>query len=52
MTRGPRQPTGLTPASLYRRIVSWEIRARSLANRRWIALILGCSSVIFLVDCI
>ena len=28
---GPRQPRGLTPASLYRRMVSWDIRDRSLA---------------------
>ena len=30
-TMGPRQPKGLTPASRYRRMVSWEIRARSRA---------------------
>lgn len=33
MTIGPRQPIGLTPASLYSRIVSWEMRVRSLAYR-------------------
>ena len=27
---GPRQPRGLTPASLYRRMVSWDTRDRSL----------------------
>jgi hypothetical protein len=30
-TIGPRQPNGLTPASLYSRMVSVEIRERSLA---------------------
>ncbi len=29
MTRGPRHPTGLTPASRYIRMVSWETRWRS-----------------------
>ena len=28
---GPRQPKGLTPASRYRRMVSWDIRDRSRA---------------------
>ena len=30
-TIGPRQPKGLTPASRYSRMVSWDIRDRSLA---------------------
>ncbi len=30
---GPRQPSGLTPASRYRRMVSWETRDRSLEYR-------------------
>ena len=30
---GPRQPKGLTPASRYSRMVSWEIRDRSLEYR-------------------
>ena len=30
---GPRQPMGLTPASRYRRMVSWEIRVLSLEYR-------------------
>ena len=32
-TNGPRQPTGLTPASRYIRIVSWEMRLRSFLYR-------------------
>ncbi len=30
---GPRQPKGLTPASRYRRMVSWDTRDRSLEYR-------------------
>ncbi len=42
-TIGPRQPKGLTPASRYRRMVSWETRDRSLPYWSWISFILGCS---------
>ncbi len=42
-TMGPRQPMGLTPASRYMRMVSWETRARSLRYRSWISRILGWS---------
>ena len=41
-TNGPRQPMGLTPASRYMRMVSWETRARSLRYLSWISRILGC----------
>ncbi len=33
---------GLTPASRYRRMVSWEARARSPLYRDWMSRILGC----------
>ena len=46
MTRGPRQPTGFTPPSRYRRMVSWETRWRSFPYLSWISRILGCRSVI------
>ena len=46
ITRGPRQPTGLTPASRYIRIVSCDTRWRSLPYRSWISRILGCRSII------
>ena len=40
-TMGPRQPTGLIPASLYRRMVSWDTRARSPLNLSCTSFILG-----------
>ncbi len=45
-TNGPRQPMGLTPASRYIRMVSWETRARSLRYRSWISRIRGCRVLI------
>ena len=45
MTRGPRHPTGLTPASRYIRIVSCDTRWRSRPKRSWISRIRGCRSV-------
>ncbi len=39
---GPRHPSGLTPCSLYIRIVSWESRCRSLEYLAWISLSFGC----------
>ena len=41
-TIGPRQPKGLTPASRYSRIVSWDTRERSLEYRSWISFSFGC----------
>ena len=45
MIIGPRQPKGLTPASRYMRMVSWDTRVRSLAYRSWISFSFGCSVV-------
>ncbi len=44
-TIGPRQPKGLTPASRYRRMVSWDILERSLAYRSWISFSFGCRAL-------
>ena len=41
ITIGPRQPRGLTPCSLYMRIVSWEARALSLGYFFWMSLTWG-----------
>ena len=43
---GPKQPMGLTPASLYIRMVSWDTLDRSLRYRSWISFILGCRVLI------
>ena len=45
-TSGPKQPMGLTPASRYIRMVSWDILLRSLRYRSWISFILGCRTLI------
>lgn len=45
-TSGPRQPRGLTPASLYIFMVSCETRARSPLKRSCISFILGWSRFI------
>ena len=42
---GPRQPNGLTPASRYRRMVSWETRDRSLEYRSCISFSFGCNAL-------
>ena len=48
MKKGPRQPTGLTPASLYTFIVSDARFCRSSPYLSWISLSLGCSTVMAL----
>ena len=45
MNMGPRHPRGLIPCSRYRRMVSWETRARSPAYLSWISLSRGWSWV-------
>ena len=42
MNIGPRHPNGLTPFSLYIRIVSDDSRCRSLAYLAWISFSFGC----------
>jgi len=44
-TMGPKQPKGLTPASRYRRMVSWETLERSLAYLSCISFSLGCRAL-------
>ena len=48
-TIGPRQPMGLTPASLYSFIVSREARGLSSAYFSWISFILGARALICLI---
>ena len=51
MIMGPKQPTGLTPASLKSAICSLERRALSSLYFAWSSLMRGWIACIFFVDC-